>query len=128
MKFQNPDSGQEQWITPGGALEEGESHQACLEREVWEETGYKETFSMTKSWERNVRFRFAGIDYDQDETYYYVSLRHFSPENNNFADEVERASFRGFRWWKVKEIPDYTEEIAPPDFGLRLKELLRSQL
>ena len=39
MKVQEPVTGSEFWITPGGGLEPGESDEEGLRREVAEETG-----------------------------------------------------------------------------------------
>ncbi len=44
------DENQGKWIGVGGHLEEGESPEECLLREVWEETGYRLT-----------SFRFRGL-------------------------------------------------------------------
>ena len=39
MRIQEPVSGNEFWVTPGGGLEPGESDEDALYREVAEETG-----------------------------------------------------------------------------------------
>ena len=72
MRVQEPVSGNEFWVTPGGGLEPGESDEDALRREVGEETGATR-FSVDRLvWTRRVEFTWDNRDYSQNEYFYRV--------------------------------------------------------
>ena len=108
------------WITPGGAVEQGESVEACLRRELEEETGLQEVRIGPLIWTRAHNFEWNGRTVDQNEEYHLVDTTLFKPTMERNPASGERSAFRGFRWWSIGEITDSTELFAPR----RLAELL----
>ncbi len=41
IRHRQHDTGESYWLFPGGGIEEGESEEACVEREMWEETNLR---------------------------------------------------------------------------------------
>jgi 8-oxo-dGTP pyrophosphatase MutT (NUDIX family) len=91
------------WITPGGALEPGESHASAARREVWEVTGmtgigpgpWVALSEPLLNWggelvQAHDRFYLAGINSP------VVTLENLSA--------VERDIYRDHRWWDVQEL------------------------
>ncbi len=60
------------WIAPGGGVEEGESFEQALVREVKEETGFEIEAWSGPVWLRRHRFQFRGETYDQNESFFLV--------------------------------------------------------
>jgi len=119
-----PDTGISHWVTPGGGINDNESEQECLTREVREETGYTDVLQGRLVWTRSCQFVFNAVQYDQYEKYFLVEVPRFEPENVNFADPVESDSFREFRWWTPSEILSSNECFIPKDMGDHLQKLL----
>ena len=62
MKIQEPVSGFEFWVTPGGGLEPGESDKDAIRREVAEETGATRISPGQLIWSRQCEFTWDGRD------------------------------------------------------------------
>ena len=75
IRVQQPASGSELWLPPGGGLREGEQPIACLRRELREETGLEEFHLGPQLWTRQHKFCWAGRTITQCEAYYLVASR-----------------------------------------------------
>ena len=62
--------------------------------------------------ERRNTFRFGGVDYDQDETFFLARTRHFEPEGTRLT-ELERQVLVGHRWWTLGELAATDETVYP---------------
>ena len=111
------------WMTPGGGLDEGEEPWDGAAREVFEETGHR-IHGGVPVWTREHAFEFEGAPIRQRETFFYVRVDRFVPATDRL-EELERAYFRRFRWWKVREIQEAPEIFAPRRLGECLARLLR---
>lgn len=126
MRVQEPISGNEFWVTPGGGLEPGESDEDALRREVAEETGATR-FSVDRLvWTRNCEFTWDNRDYSQNEYFYLVHTDPFEPVMDGNPAKGEASAFREFRWWSVDEIGRSEETFSPRDFHSLLESLSRN--
>ncbi len=124
-----PDSGRRIWLTPGGGIEVGETASVALQREVWEETGYKIRHPGTPVWRRSHSFVFRGEHFEQHEQYFFLRVPKFAPvgEQNPAAHEAELVE--EMRWWSLAEIIAAVDEtFVPRRLGEHLQPLLAGSL
>ena len=119
VRFVNPENGNVYWATPGGGIEEGEDEEACLRRELREETGLEDVEIGEALWTRREVFRWVARTIDQTETIYLVRAPHFEPRP---TIPVSAEEISELRWWTLDEIEASDEEFVPR----RLAELLRT--
>jgi 8-oxo-dGTP pyrophosphatase MutT (NUDIX family) len=104
------------WITPGGGVEEGESDEEAVRRELWEETGIAEIelgplvalCEPVLSW--------AGEIIQSHDRFYLTRLSAPVVTLVNMG-QIERAGYRDHRWWSVDEINSTVERIVPSGLG-----------
>ncbi len=102
------------WFTPGGGLEEGESHEDAARREVFEETGHRLFELGPERWRRRTAFWFDGTYYDQEEVWFVVRCPHFAPSATGFT-ELEAATVTDARWWTPVELAHADEDLYPAE-------------
>jgi 8-oxo-dGTP pyrophosphatase MutT (NUDIX family) len=114
------------WITPGGGLNEGETHEAAAARELWEETGLQADCDLLSCvWTRAHSFMFRDHFYDQRERYFFLRCDASLPISPENREEYEREDLVEHRWWSVEEIEASEELFVPRRLGLLLRDLLR---
>jgi 8-oxo-dGTP diphosphatase len=102
------------WATPGGALDPGESFEACARRELREETG------LDLDCGAEVGRRFAefvdleGVPVAADERYFLVRAASGAIATDGHTD-LERRVMRGWRWFSRAELAEHDEPIFPTD-------------
>src|SRR5437879_2978241 len=90
------------WITPGGALEPGETPEDAARRELREETGI-ESAELSPSWTRVHRFEWGDNPYEQRERFFVA--RTSNPAVTLDGCGVEELAFLSeWRWWTAAEI------------------------
>jgi len=126
IRYEEKTSGFRVWVAPGGGLEDGEDPEACLRRELAEETGLTGCAIGPMIWTRHHDFDWDGQDYSQSEEYRLVRVPEFTPRMIDNPSPVEAEAFRGFRWWSVKEIEASEDEFAPRALARHLDALIRT--
>lgn len=101
-----------QWEFPGGKIEQGESPQQALARELHEELGILATIGPHVTHIRH-NYRHGGA----------VDLQFF--EVPTFEGELENKIFHQLKWVKLEELPEY--EFLAADRGL-IKDLAAGKL
>jgi len=124
FKFTSPASGRTWWLTPGGGLDPGETHEEAALREVAEECGLSWVAFGPCIWEREVEFAWRDALYLQQERYFVARVLPFEVSSGGQTDE-ELEVLGEYRWWSVREIQASQEVFAPRRLGELLAAFLR---
>lgn len=123
-RYVEPGTGFQVWTMPGGGIEDGEDRDACLRREVLEETGHALGTVGPLVWRRHHLFTWEDRQVDQHEEYYLVPVEPFTPRMVANPSEIEARAFQEFRWWSVEEIAASSDVFAPHRLARFLGRLL----
>lgn len=115
------------WITPGGGLEPGESHEAAALREIREEVGHNAAALGPWIWTREHDFVFRGALNHQRERFFLGRCEPFEVDESGL-DELELEVVRGHRWWTLDEIRASGVVFAPRALADLLEPLLRDRV
>jgi 8-oxo-dGTP pyrophosphatase MutT (NUDIX family) len=114
------------WITPGGALEPGESAEEAARRELWEETGIEAADLSVCVWTRTHSFTWGNRRYEQHERFFVaraaaptISMANCGAEELRFLSE--------WRWWTAEEIAQADAVFAPRALAKVLPPILAGQ-
>ncbi len=117
-----PDRG-EWWLTPGGGIEGGESPEAAVVREVFEETGLvvapDEVGPVVAT--RVSEFEFDQRHYRQTDFFFALKVDWFEPEIEGW-DLTEQRALLEPRWWRVEDV----EAMADTLYPVELADVLRA--
>ncbi|BDI22650.1 NUDIX hydrolase [Herbiconiux sp. L3-i23] len=105
------------WITPGGGVDPGETHDDAAVREVQEETGLVLD---------SVPAAFWSHDFDADQRWheylrghsdwYAVRVERFDPVDAGWTDE-EKTDIVRSKWWSLDELAATDDAVEPADLA-----------
>jgi 8-oxo-dGTP pyrophosphatase MutT (NUDIX family) len=107
------------WVTPGGALERGESARAAAARELLEETGLDARIG-AELWTREFELPPPLAPRRQREQFFRVGVTTTAPATVNHSAEPIREQ----RWWTVDELATTPNVVYPVDLAERLGDVL----
>jgi len=128
LRCQEPGADRSFWITPGGGLEAGESHEQAALRELYEETGLSGVELGPCVWTRTHTFPWLGRTYRQRERFYLVRI------DTHAVDPVGRTEDElmvliEHRWWSASDIVSAGDaSFAPRRLGEFLSALVAGPL
>jgi 8-oxo-dGTP pyrophosphatase MutT (NUDIX family) len=117
------------WLTPGGGIEDGESPEAAVTREILEETGLVVAPDRVGA---VVATRVAHFDFDertfrQHESFFAVLVAPFTPTDNGW-DDLERRELITHRWWTLDELTATDEVVYPSELGELVRAVLEGRI
>ena len=124
MQAQEPSGSFTVWVAPGGGIKPNEDPEACLRREIEEETGMVLGEIGPLIWRRHHIFEWDGMMLSQHEDFYLVPTNEFEPDAWANPSEAEMAAFLQFRWWTAEEISASPDVFVPRLLPEHLKELV----
>lgn len=117
-----PIEGASFWLTPGGRLEPGETHEQAALRELWEEVGLRRASLGEPVARRVVIFRQPdGELAEVNEWHFRVDLPDRRLGEPTLTDE-ERGVIAGHRWWSPAELAATSETVWPEGLLSLLRE------
>jgi 8-oxo-dGTP pyrophosphatase MutT (NUDIX family) len=113
------------WFLPGGGALVGESLEAAVRRETYEETGARLGQLGPVVWVRHVSFPFDGRQFEQHESIFVVRSVRFEVRPTALT-ELELRFTTGARWWPLEELAATDETVYPPALAALIADWLAS--
>ena len=111
------------WLAPGGKIEEGESDEEALRREIKEETGFEdvhiERFLFVHE-RLNTRHGFPLRLFNR----YYLVRSQETEVHPKGLEEYEKDIVLGYKWWSLDELSATQETVFPPNLVQKIGDCI----
>ncbi len=101
------------WYLPGGGIEPGESPHEAARREAEEEAALTPELGPVVCTLNNVRFRFRGQDFEQDEVFIVGWVPADTEVGHGRPHDLEADAVAAHHWWSVEELTGSSETFYP---------------
>jgi len=101
------------WFTPGGGLDDGETVEDGVRRELWEETGLEVSMLGPVVLRRLDRFPMLGEVWLQEETIHLVEVEAAFEPDTGAHEAVEASVITELRWLSTAELRALGEDYYP---------------
>lgn len=109
-----PDDRPPFWVTPGGALDPGETFEQAAKRELFEETGFTCPVGPLVATRHATFVTIEGVEVDAEERYYPVRTDDRALRLDGHT-ALEQRVMTSHRWWTPEELARCTEPYFPQD-------------
>ena len=111
------------WITPGGGVDPGESHDQAAIRELFEETGLVIDGVGESVFSIDFDVAWDAADHDRGHAeYYVVRCERFEPVSTNWTDD-EHIDVTAHRWFTAAELLETGQPFEPYDLPRLLRDM-----
>lgn len=114
------------WVTLGGHRNPGETPEQTGKREAFEETGVEGITIGPIVWRGKQILDVKGTPVLVNEDFLLAKFPLGATLSAEHLEDNERSVLHSMRWWTVKELREYAEDVRPPGLADLLDSLLQN--
>lgn len=125
FEYDDPPPNGHHWNTPGGGLEPGEDYHAGAERELTEETGWRDVLVLPEEVHRReiVMVHAKKRQVRQVERFFLARVAQPRRPLGDVASMHVMDGINGSRWWTLEELETTDQKIWPEGLAGLVREL-----